>query len=68
MIRALTNARHFAARPLALRLRDMIALSRQRRALARLDSHLLDDIGLSPRDAAAEARRLPWSVSGHRLR
>lgn len=68
MIRALTDTRHFAARPLALRLRDMVALSRQRRALARLDPRLLDEIGVSPRDAETEVRRLPWAAPDHWLR
>lgn len=68
MIRALTNTRHFTIRPLALRLRDMLALSRQRRALARLYAHLLDDIGVSSRDAETEVRRQPWAAPSHWLR
>ena len=31
-----------------------------RNALARLDAHLCDDIGLSPRDAGHEARKPFW--------
>lgn len=68
MIRALTHTRPHATRPLAMRLRDMLALSRQRRDLARLESHLLDDIGVTPREAETEARRLPWSPPSHWLR
>lgn len=33
---------------------------RQRRALAQLDPHLLDDIGVSPEQAAHEAARPAW--------
>lgn len=40
--------------------RRALELRRQRRALARLDEHLLRDIGLTREQALAEARRLPW--------
>jgi uncharacterized protein YjiS (DUF1127 family) len=50
--------------PLALlsRLRVLIALRRQRSSLARLDDHLLRDIGLTPETAKAEADRPLWDV------
>ena len=41
---------------------------RQRRALARLDDAALDDIGLSARDAHAEAKRPAWDVPDHWLK
>lgn len=34
--------------------------ARTRRALAQLDGHLLDDIGVDPRAARREARRMFW--------
>ena len=34
--------------------------ARSRRALAVLDPRILDDIGIPPEQAAAEARKLPW--------
>ena len=45
-----------------LRLRDMIALRRQRRALAKLDDRALKDIGLTTKDATQEATRPIWDV------
>jgi uncharacterized protein YjiS (DUF1127 family) len=44
------------------RLRVLIALRRQRSSLARLDDHLLRDIGLTPETAKAEADRPLWDV------
>ena len=49
----------------ALRLRDMISLRRQRAALARLDKEMLDDIGVSVREASTESRRAAWDVPAH---
>lgn len=43
-------------------LRLVVAAQRQRRALARLDAHLLADVGLSPAEAEAEAMRPLWDV------
>ncbi|MBZ0124420.1 MAG: DUF1127 domain-containing protein [Roseovarius sp.] len=43
-------------------LRDLLALWRQRRALARLDSRALDDIGISRTEARQEASRPVWDV------
>ena len=52
-------------RQVARRVAGWIELRRQRRALARLDAHLLNDIGL-PADAAAhEARRPFWDAPRH---
>lgn len=39
---------------------DVISLYRQRRALARLDDHALDDIGVTRDVAEKEARRPFW--------
>jgi len=44
------------------RLSQMAAVARQRRALQRLDSPALDDIGRSPDEAQAEASRPVWDV------
>ena len=58
----------FLERPLrvagrkTVRLTDLLALGRQRRALARLEPRLLDDIGVSASEAQAEARRPVWDV------
>ena len=47
------------------RLRRMLAVMRQRRQLRDLDPHLLDDLGLSRQQAAAEADRPVWDVPRH---
>lgn len=44
------------------RMWKMIAVSRQRHALRRLDDHLLADIGVSTAQAAQEASRPAWDV------
>ena len=44
---------------------DMIAVARQRKALAALPEHLLSDIGVSAKAARAEAERAPWDVPAH---
>lgn len=43
--------------------RAFVALEvyRQRRALQRLDAHLLDDLGLTHEDVAAESGKSLWS-------
>lgn len=41
------------------------ALERSRRNLARLDDHLLRDIGLTRSEAMAEAARAPWDAPSH---
>ena len=43
-------------------LRNLFALSRQRRALAQLDESRLNDIGISRDEALKEARRPVWDV------
>ncbi|MDM7932835.1 DUF1127 domain-containing protein [Tabrizicola sp.] len=43
----------------------LIALSRSRRHLARLDDHLLRDIGLSRAEAEAEVARPVWDAPPH---
>ena len=44
------------------RLSHLLALHRQRRNLAALDAHLLDDIGVSRAEAQREAERPVWDV------
>lgn len=44
------------------RLSILAAVTRQRRALARLDAHQLADLGLSPEAAQREANRPIWDV------
>ena len=44
------------------RLGRFLALYRQRKALSELDTHLLDDIGVSREDAMREATRPAWDV------
>ena len=55
--------------PLARRARTGLAayldLARQRRALSSLDAARLDDLGLSPDAARAEADRPVWDVPDH---
>lgn len=43
----------------------LVQLSRERRALARLDRHRLDDIGLDPTAARYESGRAFWDVPNH---
>ena len=52
-----------AAIPLALV--RFAHLARERRALARLDRHGLDDIGLDPTAARYESGRAFWDVPNH---
>jgi len=40
----------------------MISLSRSRRALAKLDTDALNDIGVDLRSAQVEAKRTAWDV------
>lgn len=44
---------------------DFFAIARQRRALAKLDSDALADIGLTKDQAQAEAGRPAWDVPAH---
>jgi len=41
---------------------DMIAIGRQRQALAQLDAHLLEDIGISAREASIESKKPLWDA------
>ena len=50
---------------LAHRLARLIALQRTRRALGRLDPHLLRDIGLEAQTARREAARRVWDAPDH---
>ncbi len=50
------------------RFRATLSVGRTRKALERLDPHLLDDIGLTYRDAHAESRRPAWDVPANWLR
>lgn len=43
----------------------LLSGARQRRHLARLDDHLLRDIGLSRAEASAEASRMIWDAPAH---
>ena len=57
-------SQHIARQPSHSALqRAFIALEvyRQRRALQRLDAHLLDDLGLTREDVAAESRKSLWA-------
>lgn len=47
---------------LARRLGQWVEARRSRQALARLDTHLLKDIGLNPVAAQSEAQRPFWSL------
>ena len=47
-----------------LSLAALFGVIRQRRALAGLDAHLLDDIGVSRADVAREAARPGWDIPG----
>ena len=43
----------------------LVAMARSRQSLARLDDHLLRDIGLTRDQARAEAKRAPWDAPSH---
>lgn len=47
------------------RLMTMVAVHRQRRALAQLDDRALQDIGVSRYEAEIEAARPAWDVPHH---
>ncbi len=46
------------------RIARLIALQKERRQLADLDQHLLDDIGIDRHKALAEAERPVWDAPG----
>jgi uncharacterized protein YjiS (DUF1127 family) len=50
------------------RLRLALAARRQRTSLGTLDARMLRDIGITPEEARAEARRPVWDVPAHWLR
>ena len=63
MITALARIAHPARHLSPWRLiATLVALRRQRRALGRLEDHMLADIGLTPDRARAEAARPVWDV------
>lgn len=67
-MRALTLAifpRHRPFRQLVTKISNRLALSKSRQRLARLDDHLLRDIGLTRPEAEAEAARTPWDAPPH---
>ena len=43
----------------------LLDIARQRRALTRLEGHLLRDIGLTQSEAQEEASRAAWDVPRH---
>jgi uncharacterized protein YjiS (DUF1127 family) len=43
----------------------LILVARSRRALLRLDDHILRDIGLTRHEAEIEANRAPWDAPLH---
>ena len=53
------------ARAMTLPLRLWMALSHNRNALAKLDSRLLADIGITPDMARSECARPFWDVPAH---
>lgn len=52
-------------RRVVARIVQMQELRAARLALARLDDHLLRDIGLSAAEAQEEAERAPWDAPAH---
>lgn len=61
---ATVNARGVGAK-FASWLAGAIAARRERARLAELDDHLLQDLGLSYREALYEARKPVWDVPAH---
>ncbi len=60
MTQSLWHDRAIAATPALRAVFKMLARRKSRRALAILDGHLLQDIGLSPTAANAEASKPFW--------
>lgn len=52
-------------RPRSTGILSLLDLWQSRRQLASLDASQLADIGVTPREAAAEAARAPWDVPAH---
>jgi len=59
---ATTQTSHIPAKTSGNSIFSMLATYRQRRALARLDSAALKDIGLTCAEARAEANRPIWDL------
>ena len=43
----------------------LVDLARERRQLAQMDAHLLEDLGIDQKTALTEARRPFWDVPAH---
>lgn len=54
--------RHLSLRPVLFSAKTRLAIWRTRRALAKLDSNQLKDIGISAAQARREARLAVWDV------
>lgn len=64
----LSNTRH-TSRPAPVRrltLLDLLALYRERRALANLDEDALEDLGLTRKQADTESQRHFWDIPANR--
>ena len=59
---AISSSCQKAGRPIGTRLRNLLNLARQRRALAKLDDHALNDIGITRTEAETEAGRPLWDA------
>jgi uncharacterized protein YjiS (DUF1127 family) len=56
------DARTYFLRRVLNAVREYFQHRKQRRDLAALDEHLLRDVGITPRDAEAEARTPFWKI------
>lgn len=65
---ALTARPAFTVKTLLDRLLVLASIRRERAALAEMDAQRLADVGLSPRAARREARRLAWDAPERWLR
>jgi uncharacterized protein YjiS (DUF1127 family) len=63
-----SSARHTSVQRGSFSLSNALGLWRSRRALAQLDARLLEDIGVSAKDASNEATRAPWDVPAYWLK
>ncbi|MEX0307219.1 MAG: DUF1127 domain-containing protein [Ruegeria sp.] len=59
---AISTPQRIKRKAIGARLLDLLSLARQRRALARLDDHALNDIGITRSEAHAEAARPVWDA------
>ena len=62
---AMTKPHRLTRTGIGRRLWQLLGVARQRRALARLDDHALDDIGITRAQARAEAARPIWDAPAH---